>query len=102
MNHTEQPSTPWARLTAAARLAPAESEAAPFGFAGRVVAQAWAQAPARPSWSLALDRWSWPALGVAALLVIACLAASYPALASYLGDDDLPCSNLIVAMAEAS
>jgi len=81
----------WRRLTAAARLAPARGEeAAPYGFATRVAAQAMAQA--RPSFATLLERFSWRAIGVAGLVALLSLAVSYskPAsAASNTTEDDL-------------
>ena len=63
--------SPWTRLAAGARLAPADSRdaSAPAGFATRVVALAFARA--EPSFSALFARFSWRALGVASLLMVA-------------------------------
>ena len=71
---------PWSRLVAAARSAPDERDpAAPFGFSTRVAALALS-APPRSSFSLAFERLSWRALGVACLLMLASVAANYSAI----------------------
>ncbi len=76
----------WNRLTTAARLAPARAEgAAPFGFATRVVARAWEPAPAL-TWMAAMRRFSFRALWLAGVLMLASMAANYVAFAS--GEDD--------------
>lgn len=82
----------WQRLAAAARRAPDDRDtAAPFGFAGRVVAQAWA-ASAEPvsffeHFSLKL---SLRALGAASILAVATAGASYPTLVKIFSDSGAP------------
>lgn len=66
----------WQHLTAAARQAPDTRDcAAPYGFATRVVAQAFA-AP-KNTLALAFQRLSWQALGLSCLLALACLLSTY-------------------------
>jgi hypothetical protein len=69
----------WKRLTEAARRAPAEGrdESAPYGFAARVAAQAFAGGPVRSA-SL-FESFSLRALGVASVLAVAATAAGVPA-----------------------
>lgn len=74
------PLLPWQRLTAAARQTPLhDSEAAPYGFATRIAARAWAEgaAPVSPLF----PQVSWRAFGVAAAVALATLAVNYEALA---------------------
>lgn len=69
------PEKNWQRLAAAARRAPATpAEAAPYGFATRVAARAFA-AP-RPAGSV-LERFSLRALGVACMMALLGAAFSY-------------------------
>lgn len=69
------PEKNWQRLAAAARRAPATpDEAAPYGFATRVAAQAFTTQ--RPVGSL-LERFSLRALGVACLLALVGVGANY-------------------------
>lgn len=73
------PLQPWWRLTAAARrLSTTDDEAAPYGFATRLVAQAWAKPPASAT-SLFVQL-SWRAFGVAAALALAILAINFQTL----------------------
>lgn len=76
MNPEEQA---WRKLVEAARRARAERDerdtAAPYGFATRVAALAMAER--RPRATALMERFSWRALGVAALLAVASVAASY-------------------------
>ena len=73
------PDSKWPRLTAAARVARDDRDtAAPYDFATRVAALALA--PERAG-SL-LERFSLRALGLAALLAVACVAANYSTLTS--------------------
>lgn len=74
------PRHPWSRLTAAARTARDDREGpAPYGFATRVAALAFAQE--QPFRSL-LDVFALRALGVACLLAIFSVALNYGTLAS--------------------
>jgi len=76
----------WQKLVAAARRAPDErATTAPYGFATRVAALALA-AERRPFGSL-FERFSWRALGVAALLAIGSVAADYASLSKSADDD---------------
>ncbi len=75
--------TPWLRLVAAARQAPnaTGNDAAPYGFSTRVAAMALA-AVERPSLAGALNRFSWRALTLSLLLMVASIAANYPTMPS--------------------
>jgi hypothetical protein len=78
----------WQRLAAAARRAPDDRDtAAPYGFAVRVAAQAWAASGEPISFfehfSLKL---SLRALGAACLLAMATAGASYPTLVKIFSD----------------
>ena len=65
----------WQRLARAARRATdTRDEAAPYGFATRVAAQAFA---ARETSSPILERFAWRALGVACLVAVLGVAANY-------------------------
>jgi len=82
----------WQRLAAAARLAPDDRDtAAPYGFAARVAAQAWAASGEPISFfehfSLKL---SLRALGAACLLAVATVGASYPTLVNIFSDHSAP------------
>ncbi|HEY0945255.1 MAG TPA: hypothetical protein VGD81_08300 [Opitutaceae bacterium] len=71
------PHSAWSRLAAAARRAPADTHdaTAPYGFATRVAAMAFAQAAEHPLATL-FDRVSFRALGYAGLLAVAAVAAN--------------------------
>jgi hypothetical protein len=72
------PRHPWARLTATARTVRDDRDAAaPYGFATRVAALALAQESRVLS---LLERFSFRAVGVAALLALASVALNYTAL----------------------
>lgn len=73
------PDSRWERLAAAARRVRDERDpAAPHGFATRVAARAFAAA--EPPFSALLVRFSWRALGIAALLALASVVINYSAL----------------------
>lgn len=78
----------WQKLVAAARRAPADERetAAPYGFATRVAALAMAAEP-RPMAAL-LERFSWRALGLAALLAVASVAVNYGSLAAKTAEEE--------------
>lgn len=77
MSHL-QPRDPWSRLTAAAREVRDERDtAAPYGFATRVAALAFAQE--RRIASL-FDRFALRALGVASLVALGSVAVNYSAI----------------------
>jgi hypothetical protein len=78
----------WQRLAAAARRAPDERDtAAPYGFAVRVAAQAWAASAAPiPFFEHFSLKLSLRALGAAALLAVATAGASYPTLVKIFSD----------------
>jgi hypothetical protein len=74
------PRHPWSRLTAAAREASDDrNTSAPYGFATRVAALAFAQEPHGVS---LFERFALRALGVAALLALFSVALNYQALSS--------------------
>jgi hypothetical protein len=81
MNHNpNDPRNSWARLASAARTVREEREtSAPYGFATRVVAIAFAQE--RRVASL-FERFALRALGVAALLALSSVALNYEVLSS--------------------
>ena len=74
------PRNPWTRLTAAARDVREERDSsAPYGFATRVVALAFAQE--RRVASL-FERFAFKAAGVASLLALFSVALNYPTLST--------------------
>jgi hypothetical protein len=80
------PNQPWARLVAAARHAPDErGTEAPYGFATRVAALAFA--PDRELKTL-WERLSFRALGVACLLALLSVAANYSSFANALAEEE--------------
>jgi len=82
MNPSDQK---WPRLAAAARRAPDPRDlSAPVGFATRVAALGLARE--RVVGSL-LERFSFRALGLAALLAVVCVASNYSTLMGALGDE---------------
>ncbi|HTQ31423.1 MAG TPA: hypothetical protein VMI53_09445 [Opitutaceae bacterium] len=75
------PDPRWARLAAAARQVRDERDtAAPYGFATRIAARAFAAA--EPPFSALLTRFSWRALGIAALLALVSIAVNYSAVSA--------------------
>ena len=75
---------PWPRLTAGARLAPADTRdtAAPHGFATRVAALAFSRSEAEMQTVLA--RFAWRAFGVAAVLMVVSVFTNFtPALSAF-------------------
>jgi hypothetical protein len=85
MKHSDHDHS-WARLTAGARLAPRDAEAAaPYGFSTRVAALAFAAE--RPMRSL-LERFSLRAVGVAGLLAVLSVAVNYAELTAMPAEDD--------------
>ena len=93
----------WQLLAAAARRAPDGREtAAPYAFAGRVVAQAWAASAEPVSFFAHFSlRLSLRALGAASLLAVITAGASYPALVKIFSDhpmaSEVPASDLSAA-----
>jgi len=81
--------SPWFRLAALARLAPADTRdaAAPHGFATRVAALAFARA--EPSFAVMTARFSWRALAVAALVMTVSIAANFKPLFAAHDSDSL-------------
>ena len=79
MNHPlHDPRHPWQRLNSAARQAQRDEDvSAPYGFATRVTALAFAQEAAIVS---LFDRFALRALGVACLLALGSVALNYRAL----------------------
>lgn len=91
----------WQNLVSAARLARDERDtAAPFGFSTRVAALAMASTPA-PAVSL-FERFSWRALGLAALLAVTSIATSYPLLSNSSEDDVLSNDTAVAALFDVS
>ncbi|MEY2877984.1 MAG: hypothetical protein RLZZ15_364 [Verrucomicrobiota bacterium] len=87
MNVTD-PKHPWSRLAAAARTAqPAAADTAPYGFATRVVALAFAHEHRVVS---LFERFSLRAVGVAGLLAVISLAGNYSLLSAGGPTDDDP------------
>jgi hypothetical protein len=82
----------WQRLAAAARRAPDDRDlAAPYGFAARVAAQAWAASGEPISFFEHFSlRLSLRALGAACLLAVATAGASYPTLVKIFSDTPAP------------
>jgi hypothetical protein len=75
------PRHPWSRLTAAAREVRAErDESAPYGFATRIAALAFAQE--RSVVASLFDRFALRAVGVAALLALFSVVLNYQALST--------------------
>lgn len=77
----------WSRLVTVAQLAPADARdaAAPNGFSTRVAALAFAAG--EPSISSLFARLSWRALGVAALVMLASVAANFKPMINSLDRD---------------
>ena len=74
------PRNPWTRLTTAARNAREDCDAAaPYGFATRVVALAFAQ---ERRVSSLFERFAMRAVGVASLLALFSVALNYPTLST--------------------
>jgi hypothetical protein len=90
------PDNRWLRLTAAARQIRDERDtAAPPGFATRVAAHAFATA--EQPFSALFARFSWRALGFAALLALVSVAANYSVISALVSSsDDDSASNEIV------
>jgi hypothetical protein len=102
------PKHPWARLTAAARtVADNRDTAAPYGFATRVTALAWA--PEHKAISL-VERFALRAVGIACLLALLSVAANYsvitsrppaPATAAAGVEDELPVEDPVALLLDA-
>ncbi len=86
----------WQRLVTAARRAPADDRdtAAPYGFAARVAARAFATET--PLGSL-IERFSWRALAVSCLLMAVTVAADYSFAHHNTNEDELPTEDGAVA-----
>lgn len=94
MNPSDQK---WSRLAAAARSTPdTRDTAAPYGFATRVVARAFAQQHV----ASLLERFSLRALGLAALLALACVAATYSSVAGLLRDESASTDDPVAEIVE--
>jgi hypothetical protein len=82
------PHKSWLRLVAAARqVPPAGDESAPYGFATRVAALAFAPSAPAPS---VFARYSLRAAAVAGLLALAAVAANYTAIKGAFDDESVP------------
>lgn len=78
--------TEWERLVAAARTAPLdEAESAPYGFAGRVAANA-VIANGGQDWPAFFARFSWRALSVAAVVMSATVLTTFKPVLTNLAD----------------
>jgi hypothetical protein len=90
---------PWTELVAHARRAPAEpAEPPPFGFVERVAARGLAVRPEPRDW---LGLFAWRALGLAVVVLLASVAASYPHVTgtnSLADDEDDPVSELMASL----
>jgi len=85
MNRND-PNHPWARLTAAARTVTDDRDtAAPYGFATRVSALAFAAERRQAS---LLERFSLRALGIACLLTIGTVAANYSVVSNLFNNEE--------------
>jgi hypothetical protein len=74
------PKHPWARLTTAARTVTDDRDtSAPYGFATRATALAWAQG--HPEVSL-VERFALRAVGIACLLAVLSVAVNYSVIAN--------------------
>ena len=81
------PDPRWQRLAAAARqVRDGRDTAAPAGFATRVAAHAFATE--EQPFSALFARFSWRALGFAALLALVSVAANYSAVSAYFSNSD--------------
>jgi hypothetical protein len=81
------PDPRWQRLAAAARQTrDARDTAAPPGFATRVAAHAFARE--EPPFSALFARFSWRALGFAALLALVSVAANYSVISEFFSSSD--------------
>lgn len=89
-----QPPSPWDRLAAAARRAPAEPReaAAPFGFATRVAAQAFSGLP--PSLPALFEKLALRGLFVAGLLGLAAAGYGFTAITTE-PDTDLLTADIV-------
>ncbi len=81
------PAQAWQKLTTAARRAPEDTASlqAPYGFATRVVAQAFAVAD-RPVAQM-IEGLSWRALGISALIMIAVVAINLSPVLNSIDDE---------------
>ena len=86
MNHNDQA---WERLVSAARQATDERDtAAPYGFATRVAALAMGQRP--EGVGALIERFSWRAVLVAALLAVGGVATNYAMPSAFAPVDEAP------------
>ena len=81
-----KPNHPWQKLVAAARAQPDSDTQAPIGFSTRVVARAQL-GQKTPLFESAFARFSWPALGVAALAAVVAVATNLKPVMTSLSDD---------------
>ena len=83
--NVNDPKHPWARLTAAARTVKDERDvAAPYGFATRVSARAFAT----PRGGSLIEQLALRALGVACLLTIGTVATNFSVVSSLFNGDE--------------
>lgn len=80
----------WAKLTAAARKAPAGDEAAPFGFSTRVAAMAFSGESRAPS---VFGRVALRAAAAACLLAVVAVAVNFSAITGAFDDSTSVASN---------
>lgn len=93
--------SPWLRLVSAARQARDERDTqAPFGFSTRVGALAFSLP--KPTFATLCERLSLRALGVAALLFIACAALNLPTSSSSTSEEELIVQDPVVEMIEVA
>lgn len=98
------PHPAWSRLVAAARrasLVDHRDTAAPYGFATRVAALAFAQAAERPLVTL-FDRLSFRALGFAGLLAVASVAMNLVPLLNAIEEEAETVGDPVVEMLDFS
>lgn len=92
----------WLKLVASARRVRDDRDAAaPYGFAARVVAVAFT-GEKQPTGAALLERLSWRALGVAALLALASVAANYSSFTGSADEDMLSDDATIAALFDVS
>lgn len=93
----------WQNLVAAARQAPVEGDAtAPYGFSTRVVARAFAGEPDRVAPFAAFARFSWPALGVAVLVMTVTVAVNIKPVMNGIEDEVASMSEPVVDTGDSS
>jgi hypothetical protein len=97
-NHT----TPWSRLVAAARQAPADTRDtfAPVGFSTRVAALAFANA--EPTFSALFARFSMRALGVCSLLMVLGVTLNFSSVLKAFESDTVAINDPVAEWLDAS